>query len=657
MVESAYKVDSEHASHKRAGKFRLINELISDFAYSVFVDGNGTIDIEWLSGSLFKITGYKNTYFRSPDDLKKIIYPEDISVVEEHIAKIMSGKSDSEDFRIITKEGNICWINDNVRPELDQEGYVIRLIGAVKDITGRKSMEESYRTLVDNSIQGLVIFSGEKIVFANTAAYMITGYTAEELKMLTKNELQSLVYSEDREISAAISKNSLSLAHRMKSFEFRIVRRDGENRWIEVFPSPIGYRGGLALQYVFADITERKVAEEKFRKKSEEHEMLLNNIDLQVWYVYEKKIIGTVNKARELFLAKGKDAIENCSLYDLYDHEYAHKEFKKICEVHEKRSPVVSEEWHQNSFGEKRLLKISRTPKFDKSGRIEYVICTAADITEEKEREESIKDLIVALRVSKKMTEDRAEEVYSLNNKLTESEARLKELNASKDKFFSIISHDLRSPLNGLMGLSRVLSTEFESLSNEEIREFSESMHHSAENLYKLLENLLHWSRLQRGVINMEPAHIDVAGLCLMNKDLQNGSALQKGIEISVEIEESFYARADMNMINTVIRNLISNALKFTRRGGKIIVSAFMKGDKEICIYVKDNGVGMNSDTMSKIFRIDKVTTSEGTENEKGTGLGLILCKELVEKNGGRIWVDSVQGEGTTFYFTLPADN
>jgi PAS domain S-box-containing protein len=276
------------------------------------------------------------------------------------------------------------------------------------------------------------------------------------------------------------------------------------------------------------------------------------------------------------------------------------------------------------------------------------------DISARKATEEEMERLIEELQISKDMTEQHASDLNLLYNKLAESESQLKELNASKDKFFSIISHDLKNPFQGLIGYSEILAKDLEILSKEEIKDFVHLIHESSQHLYKLLENLLQWSRIQRGVISFNPDSFQLKHLIDLNISLINGNAFQKKIIINNEVDDDVIVFADVNMVNTVVRNLLSNAVKFTEVGGSIKISSCNNGNSQYKVSVIDSGVGMSKEVMDKIFRIDHSYTSVGTANEKGTGLGLILCKELVEKNGGTINVDSEIGKGTTFTFTLP---
>ena len=237
-----------------------------------------------------------------------------------------------------------------------------------------------------------------------------------------------------------------------------------------------------------------------------------------------------------------------------------------------------------------------------------------------------------------------------------------KKLNADKDKFFSIISHDLRGPFNSLLGNAELMVEMINQLSRQDIEEMSQSIHNRAKAAHNLLENLLTWSQLQQGRIEYEPGPVALRRLAEDTVALLHGMAQDKQIRLEQTIDGGVFIHADKCMIDTVIRNLTSNALKFTPVGGQVTLSARPNGASSnneepewIEVSISDTGVGISQEDIDKLFKIEVHHTTRGTVKEKGTGLGLILCQEMVEKNGGRIWVESVPGQGTAVRFTIPA--
>jgi len=240
--------------------------------------------------------------------------------------------------------------------------------------------------------------------------------------------------------------------------------------------------------------------------------------------------------------------------------------------------------------------------------------------------------------------------------KLIESENRLKLLNSQKDKFFSIIAHDLKSPFFGFLNLTKVMSNNIEDFTQIELKDYSMMMYESANNLYKLLENLLQWSRVQRGLCQFNPVKLSAHNFATMNINLLCEFAKKKNICIENNIPKEIELFADEQMLNTVMRNLISNAIKFTCAGGKAEIGYIIDSDTHI-VFVKDTGVGISNNTIEKLFKIDEKVSTPGTEGETSTGLGLLLCKEFIDKHNGKIWVKSKIDVGTTFFISLPKSN
>jgi len=264
--------------------------------------------------------------------------------------------------------------------------------------------------------------------------------------------------------------------------------------------------------------------------------------------------------------------------------------------------------------------------------------------------------IIVALIVYFYILQQRSNRVLQqAHERVNKQNLELQELNATKDKFFSIISHDLKGPLNSLTSFSGLLINHTESLSKEEIQMFARDFDKTLKNLFALLENLLEWSRSQTGNIEFKPEPFDLGMVLEENRQLLKAQAENKKITIVNENTESLIVHAHQNSVNTVVRNLISNAIKFTPDEGTITLKLKRNG-ADVMVSVTDTGVGMSEVVVNKLFRLDAKLTTKGTANEKGTGLGLILCKEFIEKNGGRIWVKSVEGEGSVFYFLLPME-
>jgi PAS domain S-box-containing protein len=296
-----------------------------------------------------------------------------------------------------------------------------------------------------------------------------------------------------------------------------------------------------------------------------------------------------------------KDVIENHNRFD--------KEYKII------RNYDGNERW---VHGQGELI-------FDSNKNLNSMIGTIMDITERKMADEEIK----------------------LKNGLLQAS------NAEKDKFFSIIAHDLRGPLSAFVGATQIITEEIHTMNIEEIIDITMSMKTSASNIYSLLENILEWSRLRRGGMDFVPEILNLKekiGDCI---DVLSESARKKRIQVTFSIPDEMEVFADNHMFDTIIRNLISNAIKFTPVGGNISLTADYNNDHSIVVKVSDSGIGMTPELINKLFLISEKTSRPGTEGEMSTGLGLLLVKEFIEKHGGKIWVKSEVGNGSTFSFTI----
>lgn len=250
--------------------------------------------------------------------------------------------------------------------------------------------------------------------------------------------------------------------------------------------------------------------------------------------------------------------------------------------------------------------------------------------------------------------------LLKLNQELTESKEiikkdaeKLAKLNAEKDRFFSIISHDLRNPFNGCLMATELLFTRFNELSPEEISAFIAALHDAATNMNKLLDNLLNWAQLQMGTLKTKLQPVDLSIAISNAVELQKSVVMKKDITITQKIGSPAKAKADQGMVDMVLRNLISNAIKFTPAGGKVVIQV-EETAHEIAVSVKDSGIGMNKALQNKLFRINEKVSRPGTEGEQSTGLGLVLSFDMTQRMNGSLGVESEEGKGSTFTLTLP---
>lgn len=268
------------------------------------------------------------------------------------------------------------------------------------------------------------------------------------------------------------------------------------------------------------------------------------------------------------------------------------------------------------------------------------------------EREGLIRQLL-DLRDEQERIDEQSSQLVEMAEDLQISKETLERLNSEKNRLFSIIAHDLRSPFNSILGYAELLATTADQLSPDQVKQYAEAAHLAASNVFKLMQTLLEWARLQMDHVDFEPRKVALRDLTEDTLKVYENIAHRKGIEMDFAVGDA-HAYCDPGMIETVIRNLVNNAVKFTRNGGTVRLTAGHDNDA-IVFAIHDDGVGMTEEQVAKCFSISGNIKTTGTSGETGTGLGLLMCKDLVEKNGGRIQVDSTVGSGTTFTFTVPA--
>ncbi|MCX6333526.1 MAG: ATP-binding protein [Bacteroidia bacterium] len=316
---------------------------------------------------------------------------------------------------------------------------------------------------------------------------------------------------------------------------------------------------------------------------------------------------------------------------------------------------------------EPRILKIRVVPPFWKTwwfpGIIMFVLSASAvgyyfyRISLLKrynaELETKVNDRTHKLKESLDQVIEKQKYIEEQSKILNNQKDQLQQLNSTKDKFFSIIAHDLRSPFQSLLPISDMLLEELKESNNDDQKFYARTIHDSSHQLYSLVENLLNWSRTQRNKMTFEPVEINVSSIIEDTLNLLQPNLAQKNITIDKQFLSGINGYADKNMVEMVLRNLITNAIKFTPENGKIWIS-LMEKDQDLQIEIRDNGIGISPEDQGKLFRIDSNFSNKGTNGEGGTGLGLIICKEFIEKNNGAIWVKSNPGDGSSFFFTIP---
>jgi PAS domain S-box-containing protein len=386
---------------------------------------------------------------------------------------------------------------------------------------------------------------------------------------------------------------------------------------VALFDNKIGIGG------IIKDITEPKRMIEELRQSEDRYRDLVeNSYDLLCTHDLNGNFLS-INNAAVNITGYSKEEALKMNMRDILLPEYLKIFDAYLIRIKEKGHAKGIIEIKTKS-GEKRIWEFNNTLRT--SGVAKPIVRgMVKDVTELKSAENVLK---------------------KLNSELTIS-------NAEKDKFFSILAHDLRSPFLGFLGLTQDIVKNAGDISAQDLAQIGRTMFQSADNLYKLLQNLLEWAQLQSGHINLELKNISLTDLINANVETMKDRYEQKGISIFNLVTKPVHAFADKKMINSVLLNLLSNAVKFTKRNGTITINSFPSENEMIGISIQDTGVGISQKIIEILFHVGEKTGRKGTDGELSTGLGLLLCKEFIDKNGGKIWVESKEGVGSTFFFTL----
>jgi PAS domain S-box-containing protein len=560
-----------------------------------------------------------------PSDLAKNMIENDLQILHEGIKVEVIEEFNNRHF-------------STIKFPIQLEGRPKFLAGFTIDITDRlkaeqeiRESEERFRVLLQSvssvSVQG---YSPDGTTqYWNKASELLYGYTEQEA--IGRNLVDLIIPTEMKEVVKQAIRRMAETGIPIPTSELSLMRKDGSR--VSVISSHAIVRSSGKSQELFCidiDLTEHKKAEEAILKTKQQYDTLVAQIPVGVYilrtkpdYSFDLEYVSPV-MAEILGLSIESLLANNENIFKAIHPEDVEEVYRLNLEGIKQKQPF---DWKGRAVvkGVVKWLHMSSLPQQQENGDILWH-GLIVDITEQIRDEEEIK----------------------------EQNEKLQELNATKDKFFSIIAHDLRSPFNSFLGLTQIMAEELPSLTMAQIQEIAVNMRKSATNLYRLLENLLHWSSMQQGVIPFNPESVRLLPVADESITMILESAKVKGIEINCTIPDYLVVFADTNLLQTVIRNLVSNAVKFTLTGGKVNLSAKTTTDSNIEISVQDSGIGMSQKLLGDLFKLDVKTSRKGTSGEPSTGLGLLLCKEFIEKHGGQIWAESEVGKGSTFYFTLP---
>ncbi len=524
-----------------------------------------------------------------------------------------------------------------------------------------KENEERYRRLVEKSPVAIGILSGRHIVYANPYAVQLFGAKSED--ELKHKYLFDFIHDEFANLVRERMQKIFKQGEVVEGRNEKLMTLDGRIIDVEFAAIPTIFQDKPAMQVVIRDITEINKRERIQQATLKLLQAANTTTSLRELYKVFHKILAEyipVNNIYFAFYDEAKDSLSFPYFFDQLETPLKERKFDRgLTEyvINMGRILLLKQSDIENLIASGQVetrcpplhcwLGVPLQVHDNKLGAIVIKEYYKENLLGEREKE-FLNNIIFPL--------SRAVEKKQIEEERQEYTETLKRLNDTKDKFLSLISHDLKSPFNSLMGYTEILKNEIDELSIDERDIFISSIHESTRHIYNLLNDLLEFSRFYLGLIKVNPKEIDIKKLVDENFELLQVTAKQKEIKLENLIINHYVVLAEEEMISSVLRNLITNAIKFTHKGGLISISAEV-ARKNLFISVSDNGIGMDKETMNSIFDIVSKKSRPGTAEEEGTGLGLILTKEFVEKNGGEISVKSNPGSGSTFTFNLPVIN
>jgi PAS domain S-box-containing protein len=619
----------EKALRSSEETFRNIVTNTSEYICTFSLDGK----ITYSNPHFINEFGYSD-FELLEKEMVSLIDIDDLDEKYSDLNLIIEQELDSIELNLIKANGEKVSVLANFTAVTDLQEKPKYYIALFTDVSEKKTREQELmliRSVFETAHEGITLQKDGKFILLNIAFANMFGYDSIE-EVMQLNPLE--VYSENDK-AKVVSETNNYIAKGSKSLKniYEGVKKNGEIIIIEKGMKKFSTKNGNYISESFIDITEQKKAEIALKESEEKYRSITENINDAIWTI-------------ELADGKMESVFISPSIYEItkYDYDQFIKDLKlwiKIIHPDDKLN-VIS-----------KLRRVYKDPVrkhieleyriIDKMGSLVWVRNKLNFVRNEFGILEKIFGLFSDITTNKKNAE-----------KLQKTSEELKILNDSKDRFISIISHDLRTPFSSILGFTDLLLMDGE-MSEEKKTQYIGFIQDSAKNMLTLVNSLLDWTRLQTGRIEYVAERLDANTVIQDSIQMLSGSAIQKNIKLYSTIENETYIHGDRKLLLQVFNNLISNAIKFTNSSGEIFISAEPIVDKKVIQFsVNDTGVGIDDKNVDKLFTIDSKFTTNGTKGEKGSGLGLSLVKEIINKHGGEIYVESELGEGTSFIFTIP---
>ena len=643
-------------------KFKSLFEYSNDGI--VLIEKGAIIEVNSKAAELYRCTR-EELIGLTPADISPEFQENGLRSVEEGLRKFKAAAEMGPQFFEWEQKrpDGTTFIAETSLSKIEFENKVIYQ-AIVRDITERKKTEEyikKYAEVFQKTKMGIALFDHKQqtIQMLNPALAEMHGYTVEELI----NQPLSVLFSNECKHQVPYALNMLNEQdHYVLDFESEC--KDGKTFPSQVDISLVKDTAGKPLFAIIniQNISERKNAENVQKALYRISEAVNTTEDIDTLYKVIHENIKHLMKADNFYIALYDDET------DMISFPYFVDEVDNVIPKKGKLGRGLTAyciRTGQDLLVNQQLdMELRARGEVDMEGEPTKIwlgvvlklyqkiigVIVVQDYEDSNTYGEEEKDILIFVseQIAYAIDKKRKEEA------LKKSADDLFESNANKDKFFSIIAHDLRSPFFALLAISELLTKEIDSLSKEEIENLTRELDKALKNQYKLLENLLEWARLQTGRIRYQPDNYHLYEEVNHIQDLLKANIIKKNIHFENNTDKKVDIYVDINMIHSVVQNIISNAIKFTRSGDSIVVTSDLVENAMVKVTIKDSGIGIKPADLAKLFHIDQQHSTVGTAQERGTGLGLILCKELIEKNGGTIWAESVEGKGSSFIFTVP---
>ncbi|MGE5437601.1 MAG: PAS domain S-box protein [Syntrophothermus sp.] len=626
-----YKKKEETELRKSEERFRTIVTHANELICNIRPDGT----IIYVNPAFLETLGFHEDEVLYKN-IEIFIHKTFLEKNGYELGKFLEGKLEP-DLPLESKTGSVFYFLSKFSPIYFGSNTISHYNLFLVNITEKKSTEKDlliFRSLFEESNEGIAVEHNGRIITCNKALLRILDYVSEE--DIIGHKFEEFIDENDKDRISGLLNSSRNKEAIPKSTEFVGIKGDGNKFYSSASFAWFETNDSVYSAIILSDITERKRDQQALRESEEKYRSLTENID-DFLYTLEK-----VNKKFvPLFYTSSVELItgynQNEFLNDL-------KLFLKI--IHPEDFPKVKKRMRIIFNGRIHASEEIEFRIINKHGNVKWIRNKSNLVRNNHGEIVKIYGLVSDITLRKKAEEE-------LKNTTT----NLLKLNETKDKFISIISHDLRTPFTSILGFTDLLIND-ETLDNDEKIQYARFIQESSKSMLNLVNSLLDWTRLQTGRIKFEPEKLLINEVIEDSVNALSGASLQKKIKLHSEVPDNIIVFADLSLMQQVFNNLISNAIKFTPKEGKIVVKIVPSIENRfVQLSVEDNGVGISDENINSLFRVETKYTSIGTEGERGSGLGLSLVREIIEKHGGRIWVESELGKGSKFNFTLPVSS